>query len=277
MHIIPNANLYTLAKAYYDVYVAPPEAKRGTCGRPVTVDAKERAQKIIDMRVGGMTHQEIGDSFGISRERTRQIIRKYEYLSHGASLGRHPSEGKIERMEAKHRAKVKLDLRQLFTSEYFQRAEVLRITGWADNGSDIELCERLHDEFRIVIFGPYGWCNPCRKVKSRRDFAVKSFLRHGECRQCNSTRCTEWMKNHPGYTKRKSEWAKSTGKGKLYTRRSAMKKQGRINEIPPLDTPLPLPSLPAWWTRAASMTKEQLSARAKKGWESRKKRQAGES
>lgn len=36
-----------------------------------------RTQKIIDLRLKGVTLQEIGDTFGVTRERIRQIIRDY--------------------------------------------------------------------------------------------------------------------------------------------------------------------------------------------------------
>ena len=244
---------------------------RATVGSSVMEEATIiRARAMIEMRLGGATHESIGSIYGVTRERVRQILKEHADLAGDRREQVFvPDTPRRREIEARKRHLVaRRGLLRVFTSNYFQREEVLRLTGWPDDGSDIELCEKLHSTFRIVCFGGYIRCGICHTVKPLAEFmpsAKRTNNRH--CRKCNAKRINARHHLYP------EERRKYYNKDRRYIafRRWEAKKDGRIQDMPPLDGPAPPRRTFNWTLRWASMTPEQRAAQLAKAAEGYRK------
>lgn len=94
-------------------------------------DWENRSAQIVAMRLDKMTHQEIGDHFGISRERVRQVINRHMRL--------------LRNEEPHMTARARRAIRLLLTEHH--PIEILRIKGVG--------LDTLHEIERFMEAGGY--------------------------------------------------------------------------------------------------------------------------
>lgn len=67
----------------------------------VTAESLLRTQKIVYLRGKGFTYRAIGEQFGLSQERIRQIIEKHRRIAYARGIKPYGGDGALFRHEAK--------------------------------------------------------------------------------------------------------------------------------------------------------------------------------
>ena len=195
----------------------------------------ERAKKIIEARLNNQTLQQIGTHYGISRERVRQVLAEYAYLcppeKHKFLTGYVGHYQKLERDKAiQKRRDTKKALKRALENN-FNRAAVIRLTGWPDIGSDLDICQRLFDEFSLRSFGSYTYCCQCKTVKPNIEIVSQGQrfpcgLRSSRCLKCIRENTAKYYEAHP--------YPQNTYKNRIYVLRHYYRQRGQPEKMPPL-------------------------------------------
>lgn len=236
--------------------------RRSTHSGPPRTDL-ERNQRIAEARADGERLASIGKRYGVSRERVRQITK-------ALGVGKPPPKVSAQQL----RWATKRESAKLFTGTDFDRAEVLRLTGWADEGTDLGLCDRLYREYKLIRCGLYVRCARCEKFKPFTEHlpGYMNSQHYLACKPCNAARARKWYETH--------DWPAPGPNQALYGRRAQLKKAGRLDEMPPLDVPYTAKTHPEsmrqYWANMEPAQKaariEKMVARSQEGraawWES---------
>lgn len=218
----------------------------------------ERNQRIAEARADGERLASIGRRYGVSRERVRQITK-------ALGVGKPPP-----KVSAQHlRWATKRELAKLFTGTAFDRADIMRIAGWDGEPTDLDLCDRLYREYKLIRCGFYVRCARCEKFKPFTEHlpGYMNSQHYLACKPCNAARARKWYETH--------DWPAPGPNQALYSRRAQLKKAGRIDEMPPLDVPYTAKTHPEsmrqYWAKMDPAQKtariQHMAARAKDGWQ----------
>lgn len=211
------------------------------------IDARNRL--IFERWLAGEKLESIGDSYGVTRERIRQIIaRSQAYLPEPEDpkiidriIARKTVVTVVKREQLKDRMSIKQKLKKLFEAS-FDRDEIILALGLSEDPdvhscSDTELCEMAYAAFGVRRFFTYMRCSVCEEIKPLAQFSPCAIRSHSTCmcRPCNTARHREQMLKHPEYLSHMLKRQKEhPNLAKMYILRSYLRRHGREDEIPPL-------------------------------------------
>lgn len=209
-------------------------------------------------RAAGERLASIGKRYGVSRERVRQITK---------ALGVAKPPPKVSAQQL--RWATKRELAKLFTGTEFDRAEIMRIAGWDGEPTDLGLCDRLYREYKLIRCGAYVRCSRCETFKPFTEH-LHGYMNSKQtltCNPCNAARMRKYYETH--------DWPKPGPNAVLYSRRSQLKKAGRLDEMPPLGQPYlakpPGVRAKEWWANLSAENRaahiEKMAAGSKDGWQ----------
>lgn len=225
--------------------------------------ATTRQLEIFEKRLSGLTLDEIGKEYGVSRERIRQICEKVMLRdwSKRAAWEQALAENEKAKHEPTPYTKAKRELRDLFKTGLFPRERVLEIledldVPLEDQETDESLCRWIHEWMAIANFGAYAWCAVC---KSPCAFPsgfpkLKASIRTSRCSACNRKAAYERY-HRLGYKKISETVSKE--KMAVYGARWMARKTGK--PLPPLPPKGPWkgpkPKFTGLWDRGLSPKK----------------------
>lgn len=260
---------------------------------PNPAEKAERNRIILERWLNGETLSQIGDSYGLTRERIRQVVRKSkENLKDtedpeiiGRIISRMHWKCASKRHQFKQRRDTRQALKELFETS-FDREQILQIIGMGNDAdlcacSDEQLCHIIYESFTIRRFFKYIRCSACEEIKTVDQFSRSSVLQGHSCycRTCNTDRHRQMMLDHPEFQRRvyAARLAKPN-RAKIYQQRHYYAIQGRFDEMPPLPpkgakdseiVPLPpkppIDNLKAWRESLGhTFNREKAAQKAKK-------------
>lgn len=193
--------------------------------------------------VGGSTLEQIGIAHGVTRERIRQIVTKYA-SENGMIKTRIKAKKGLTKSQDTIQAEEYLEIRrsliQLLSRhpKTFPRKGVLRLTGFSDHLTDLEICSEIRSTYSFIRMGPYRWCSMGKHVVAVAEWGSPKSL---HCKACNANRMAKRYRAL-GWREAQGKYADPV-KQRIYYARYTAKKSGR--KLPPLDVPFP-PQKSGW-------------------------------
>jgi len=215
-------------------------------GRAPNAELAERNNIILERWLKGEKLDAIGRTYGISRERIRQLVDKAEADSGDPSVveravSRRFSKVRDIQFQRTKRVAARQELKELFKTR-FDRDEIIRILELDDDPDimalpDEDLCALIYESVNVRRFFKYTRCSGCETVKVNDEFAKsvisKSYCLY--CRKCNTDRHRQMMLDNPEIQRRSYlKQLTKPNKSRIYQLRHYYRSQGQEDKMPPL-------------------------------------------
>ena len=130
----------------------------------------ERRKEMIKMRKTGISLKDIGNKYGVGKERVRRIVGNTGYIS------------------SCYINKDQIKCMKILRSKYMTLSEIAR-----DLSISVATVKRHVGHIPRIPAG-YKWCSKCKQIRTEEQ--------HGKCvycRKCNARRRSEYLRNNPKY------------------------------------------------------------------------------
>lgn len=182
---------------------SPPQRKKRTdMESRFVANNRERLPVIVTLYYGlqgerPYTMEAIGQCFGLTRERIRQLLEKANFFYSDEDLDRFEMQRKAYFAQTKP-IRLSIIIRHAIASNTFEPTR-----SWLENHTSvlphtvsndpISILTWVHETCQISTFPDHQWCPDCRQIKSKEEFTKGSSRR---CATCNRANTRQWYKTH---------------------------------------------------------------------------------